>query len=801
MLRRYCITCHNEGLKTAGLMLDKADVGRVTDAPETWEKVVRKLRSGVMPPAGLPRPDKATSNAFASALEATLDRAAAVHPNPGRTPALHRLNRAEYHNAIRDVLGIDVDVAALLPSDSGSYGFDNIAGVLSISPALMESYISAAQTVSAVAVGAFAPPTSETFRVAGDLLQDDRMSGLPFGTRGGTSIHYTFPQDGEYEFRLRLGRNQTDDIAGLAEPSEIEVDIDDARVQSFTVGGRRRAIGQSRAAGQGGQAAAAPPPEPPADAKLHFRVPVKAGAREVDVTFIKRTSAYVESQIQPYIRVDVGQGGDTRYQPYLSSVVIMGPFNPAGPGKTSSREQIFVCYPTTPAAEEPCARRILSTLERRAYRRPVRDTDLQVLLKMYAENRRAGGSFDYAIEVALERLLVDPEFLFRVERDPPSVAPDTAYRLTDLELASRLSFFLWSTGPDDQLLDLAASGKLKDPLVLERQVRRMLVDRRSMALTTNFAGQWLYLRNVESLAPNDKLFPDFDESLRQALRRETELFFDSIVHEDRNVLDFLSANYTFVNERLAKHYGIPNVYGTDFRRVSVTDGIRGGLLGQASILAATSEATRTSPVRRGKWVLENLLGAPPPAPPPNVPALKDNEAGSTKVLSMREQMEAHRKNPACASCHRIMDPIGFALENFDAIGRWRTNDPWMLTVEDQKWRQNQADAPIDGTGTLPDGTPFAGPIGLKRALLDHPQAFVETLTEKLMTYALGRGVEYYDRPAVRKIVREAAMSDNRFSSLILGIVRSTPFQMRMSESPIDSENRKRASALRRGGRS
>jgi hypothetical protein len=814
VLDRYCVGCHNPRTKAGSLVLDAnaADLQHVSEHAELWEKVIWKLRSASMPPIGLPRPDKATYDAFAGTLERTLDAAWSASPNPGRTPALHRLNRAEYKNAIRDLLALDIDIAAMLPTDSGSYGFDNIAGVLTLSPALMDRYLSAAERVSSVAVGAVVPPTSDMYRVAGDLIQEDRFAGLPFGTRGGAGISYTFPQDGEYEFRLRLGRNQIDGIPGLAEPSQIEVSIDGERVQMFTVGGtparpQNPAGGRPASpttAGQGSAATAltapkasrgdfnaprpadpnAPPPPDAADAKLHFRVPVKAGQRNVVVSFIKRSDAMPETLMYPYMRVNAGQGGESRFQPYLASVVISGPFDGKRPVTSASRARIFSCDPSQPQktsggpvlSEEACARQILSTVARRAYRRPATDADVTTLMSFFRQGRQ-NRTFDEGVELALQRVLVDPDFLFRVEHDKDVSGP---YRVSDIELASRVSFFLWSSIPDDALLDLAIKGRLHEPAVLEQQVRRMIKDPRANALVENFAGQWLYLRNVPSLSPNDKLFPEVDESLRQAMRRETELFFDSIIREDHNVVDLLGANYTFVNERLARHYGIPNITGTDFRRVTVTDPNRGGLLGQAAILAATSEPTRTSPVRRGKWVLENLLGAPPPPPPPDVPSLKETEVNSRKVLSMRAQMEEHRKNPACASCHKLMDPIGLALENFDALGRWRTSDHWMLTVEDQKWRLNEADAQIDAAGQLPDGTPFVGPAGLKQALLAHSDQFVSTFVEKLMIYALGRGVEYYDRPSIRAIVKRAAANDNRFSSIVLGVVNSAPFQMRTS---------------------
>ena len=766
LLDRYCVTCHNARLRTADLELDTADVAHVAADPALWEKVVRKLRAGAMPPAPRPRPDEATYARFIDRLETDLDAAAAARPNPGRTEAFHRLNRAEYHNVIRDLLALDVDVAELLPADDGSYGFDNIAGVLGMSPTLLERYLSAAKKVSRLAVGnPDLPPTAETFHLAADYAQDDRIDGLPFGTRGGIAIPYTFPVDAEYVVRLRLGRDTLDSLASFDVPHDLEVSLDGDPLETFHVGepppDADRGSDEYRAWRDRQRSV---------DENWVLRVPVLAGPRTLRATFRKKTSAYPETLRQPYLRPYTNTtGGDTRYQPYLASVVITGPYEASDAPpieETPSRARIFTCRPADgdTAQARACAREILSAVARRAYRRPVTGRDLDVLLGFYDQG--AAGGFEAGVELALRRLLVSPEFLFRVVRDPVGVGPATAYRLSDLELASRLSFFLWSSIPDDELIDLAAARRLRDPAVLEAQVRRMLADERAAALVENFAGQWLYLRNIPALVPDENRFPDFGEVLRQAMRRETELFVTSVMREDRSVLDLLTADYSFVNERLARHYGIPNVYGSHFRRVALPGAARRGLLGHGSILAATAYPTRTSPVLRGKWVLENLLGTPPPLPPPDVPSLEETSSG--RALSMREAMEQHRSNPVCSSCHKLMDPPGFALEQFDAAGRFRTH--------------NEANAPIDASGVLPDGTAFEGAAGLRDALMRRPDLFVTTLTEKLMTYALGRGVEAFDAPAIRTITREAAHDGQRFSALVLGIVRSAPFQMRRSPS-------------------
>ncbi len=674
------------------------------------------------------------------------DQAAAEHPNPGRTDTLRRLNRAEYQNAIRDLLALDVDAAALLPADESSRGFDNVT-VGDLSPTLLERYITAAQKISRLAVGS--PGRSlggDTFRIRPDLTQEEHVEGLPVGTRGGALIPYTFSQDGEYEIQVRLTRDRNEHVEGLREPHEVEVMLDRKRMAIFTV----------TAPGSEGD-------HQTADQHLKTRIQATAGPHDVGVTFLKKPSSLLETKRQPY-QAHYNMHRHPRISPALYQVSITGPYSPQGRGDTPSRRRIFVSSPKNSEEEEACATRILSSLLRKAYRRPVTDADVQKPMEFYRASRAESG-FDSGIEMALSAVLVNPQFLFRIEQDPPGLAQGTAYRVSNLELASRLSFFLWSSIPDDELLDLAARDELSHPEVLQRQVRRMLADPRSRSLVTNFAAQWLHLRNLESITPDLRLFPDFDDNLRQAFRQETELGFESILREDRSVLDLLKSDDTFLNERLAKHYGIPHVYGSHFRRVELgDDSERGGLLRQGSILTVTSYATRTSPVIRGKWILENLLGTPPPPPPANVPALKDNTVSSS--LSVRERLAEHRRNIACAGCHKLMDPVGFSLENFDAVGRWRNFEEGN---------------PTDANGGLPDGSKFEGVSGLEKALLKRPELFVGTMAEKLLTFALGRGVDYYDAPAVRRIVRDARANDFRFSSLIVGIATSTPFQMRRSE--------------------
>ena len=746
VLDRYCVTCHNPRLQTANLSLEATDVERLGADAEVWEKVVRKLRTRTMPPVGRPRPDDATYEAFASWLETGLDRAAAARPYPGR-PAIQRLNRLEYANAVRDLLALDIDSEALLPADDAAFGFDNVGDVLTVSPTLLERYLLAAQKISRLAIGdPTMRPVVETYNMRRLLRQNDRMSeALPFGSRGGAAIRHHFPVDGEYVLRVVLQRG----VARGEIPIQLDVRLDGKRITLFTIGG-----GGSR---QGQDPGAARTTNP----DLTVRFPAQGGTRLVAVTFVQRTLANegVNPSRLPVTNIVGGRGTDRG----VESVLIEGPYDVAGPGETASRRQIFVCQPPNATMEAPCARTILATLAERAYRRQVlEEEDVVDTLTAFYEAGRREGSFDRGIQRALERLLVDPEFLFRIESDPVDSRPGTAYEISDFALASRVSFFLWSSIPDDELLDIARRGELRDPLVLERQVRRMLADPRSSALVNSFAAQWLYLRNLRAVTPDVNEFPEFDDNLRDALQRETELFLHSQLREDRSVVELLTADHTFVNERLAAHYQIPNVYGSHFRRISLDGSTRAGLLGHGSILTVTSYSTRTSPVLRGKWLLENILGAPPPPPPPNVPDLP--ERGETDTPdSVRARLEQHRENPVCASCHVRMDPLGFALENFDAIGKWRTHD---------------ADTPVDASGSLPDGSTFDGPAELRDMLVARRDEFVMTMTEKLLTYALGRGVEYYDRPVIREILREAEPDDYRWSSILLGIVKSTPFQMR-----------------------
>jgi hypothetical protein len=739
LINQYCVGCHNTKLKTAELTLDTIGKEPVTSHPEAWEKVVRRLRARQMPPAGLPRPDEPAYTAVLASLESALDKAAADNPNPGRTGTFRRLNRTEYRNVIRDLLALEIDAAALLPADESSHGFDNIT-VGDLSPTSLDRYIAAAEKISRLAVGAAGrSPGGDTIRIAPDLTQEEHLEGLPIGTRGGALIRYNFAVNGEYEVQVRLARDRNEHVEGLFDKHEMELLLDGQPMRRFT-------LEPPKSAGE----------HATADLHLKTRIRAKAGPQAVGVTFIKTANRLVETERRPF-QARFNYHRHPRLQPAVYSVSITGPYEAEGPGDTPSRRRVFVCGDQT----EGCAKRILATLMRRAWRRPVTESDLRKPLEFYREASAARG-FDAGIEMALTAVLVSPEFLFRVAEDPPGVAPGTAYRIGDLQLASRLSFFLWSSIPDDGLLDIAERGELRKPEVLRREVRRMLADSRSSALVTNFASQWLHLRNLDSITPDMRLFPDFDDNLRQAFRKETELFLDSIVREDKSALDLLQADYTFVNERLAKHYGIPHIYGSRFRRIDVPpESHRGGLLRQGSVLTVTSYATRTSPVIRGKWVLDNFLGIPPPPPPANVPDLKENVLG--KNLSVRERLTEHRANPACAGCHNLIDPIGFALENYDAVGRWRTHEE---------------SRPVDAAGASLDGSTFEGVTGLERALLERPEIFVGVLTEKLLTYALGRGVEYYDAPAVRTIVRDARADDHRFSSIILGIVQSTPFQMR-----------------------
>ncbi len=767
VLDQYCVACHNDRRRQAGVTLQTIDserIGQVEEQVEVWEKVVRKLRARAMPPPGRPRPDDSVYEAMVTSLEEALDLAATANPNPGRPP-IHRLNRVEYRNAIRDLLALEIDERALLPPDESGYGFDNIADVLSLSPVLLDRYMVAAEKISRLALGNPAiRPAVETYSVPYTKWQDDRMSeDLPFGSRGGLAVKHHFPLDGEYEIRLSLQRAYGNHIRGLQEPNDVEVRLDRQWIAQFTIGGdgeRAPWDGVSRPTLY----------EQTADADLHVRVDVKAGTRLLSAAFLEKR-AVAEGELDPHPSVSsLAYARDRNAPMALGSIEIGGPYDGRIPDDTPSRRRVFVCDPSGRSEHEAdgCAEEILSTLARRAFRRPVVDSDVEPLLALYRAGRDEGG-FDAGIEFALRGVLIDPEFLFRIERDPPSAAPATAYQLSDLELASRLSFFLWSSIPDDELLDLAVEGRLGSPGVLEQQVSRMMRDGRAAALLDNFFGQWLLSRNMRTASPDPQIFLDFDENLREAMERETQLFIESQLRDDRSVLDLLNADYTFLNERLARHYGVPNVYGNHFRRVAIGGHQRGGLLGQGSILTVTSYPNRTSPTKRGLWVLEHLLGASPPPPPPEVPGLPDaDHPEESRSLSMRERMELHRTSPVCASCHVQMDPLGFSLENYDGIGAWRAAE---------------GGAPIDASGTLPHTGPFEGPSGLRGVLLGQEERFVETVTEKLLTYALGRGVEYYDAPAVRKIARDAADSDYRWSSVVLGIVESTPFQMRRSREP------------------
>ncbi len=763
VLQRYCFSCHNDRTRTGGLALDVLDMAHVVEDAHVWEQVVRKLRTGAMPPAGRPRPDEAESNEVVTWLETALDRAASENPNPGR-PTLHRLNRAEYRNAVRDLLAVDIDVS-VLPADNAAYGFDNNADALTLSSALTERYLGAAAKVSQLALGRpRGTPAPETILVPTDRDQGVRVSeDLPFGSRGGTAFRYSFPADGVYLFEMRPKESG---VAGgfegvTDEPHQLDVSLDGVRVWSGTV---------QRPEGSRGDARTARILE-----DMRFHAPVTAGSHLVQVYFAAKTSAYVEDLFDPDLRRDPYRAPNG--EPVISSVTITGP-QPGtaqvdeGAGESASRRKLLVCTPESAAelAEAGCARTIIARLARRAFRRPVTDSDLEIPLSLYSEGARRGG-FEAGIELAVRSMLVSPHFLFRFEAQPASLAPETPYRVSDLELASRLSFFIWSSIPDDELLDVAAQSRLHTPEVLRQQVQRMLVDRRSQALVDNFAGQWLHIRNVDGLQPSPELLFHFDDNLRQAFERETQLFVESVMRENRSVLDLLDADYTFLNERLARHYGIPGVYGARFRRVSLpADSPRRGLLGQGSILTGTSRANRTSPVIRGKWILENILGTPPPPPPPDVPDLVE-ERDPRKVLPMREQMAAHRANPVCAACHAQMDQLGFALENFDAIGEWR--DIYASGL------------PIDASAAFPDGTTFDGPAELRQLLLSHSGDFLTTVTERLLTYALGRGLEAFDAPAVREIQRGAARDDYRFATLIQRIVTSTPFQMRTAGAPVN----------------
>ena len=755
LLKQYCVTCHSARTKAGGLELDPAALARVEADPELWEKVVRKLRAGMMPPSGMPAPTSEARRGLVTFLESRLDRAALQTPNPGR-PLVHRLNRAEYANAIRDLLDLEIDPATLLPADDSSAGFDNIADVLGVSPVLLDSYLSAADRISALAIGApKAMATSEVYRVRQDASQSRHVDGLPLGTVGGFAITRTLPLDGEYKFQVRLFRTNLGTMRGLEQPHQLEIAVDGERVHLAKFGGDLDVTNSSANPTLTGDEI---------DERFTVQVPLKAGPRTITVAFIEKTSAYNTRRLQSYVRSSADTIDFSGF-PHIDQFIITGPFNPSGVGDTPSRRRIFQCRPAAAADETACARRIMSILARRAYRGDVTPRDLDTLMTFYERGRTESGRFDGGVEMALRRMLASPKFVFRVERDPATVAPGATYRLGDLELASRLSFFVWSSIPDDELLRVAERGGLKSPTVLDQQVRRMLADPKAHALVDNFAGQWLHLRNLRGKVPNSFQFPDFDDDLRRSMVSEVELFFKSVMDEDRNVLELMTANYTFVNERLAKHYGIRGIYGSQMRRVTLTDDARRGLLGKGAVLMATSHAHRTSPVLRGKWVLENIIGVPPAPPPDDVPALSDEEHPN-KPRSGREVLEHHRANPTCASCHRVLDPIGFALENYDAVGAWRTRDGGTLGD------------PIDASGQLVDGTPVDGVIALRNALVRDPQTFARTMTEKLLTYAVGRGLTASDMPVVRQVVRDAAPQQYKFSALVLGIVRSAPFQMR-----------------------
>jgi mono/diheme cytochrome c family protein len=748
LLDRYCVTCHNERLKTAEMRLDQVDVSKPGAAPEIWEKVVHKVNTGTMPPPNMPQPSKEDRRALLTWLETELDAASAAKPNPGRTETLRRLNRTEYQNAVRDLLALDIDAASLLPPDDSGHGFDNVT-VGDLPPTLLDRYISAAQRISRLAIGSTQSSLQvDTIRLPADLTQEDQVPGLPMGTRGGVTVPYTFARDGEYDIQVWLARDLGGNVAGLRDPRphELVLLIDREPVATFTI--QRPADRDDTLL----------------DKNLKKRVTVLAGPHDIGVTFARDGSSLVETARQPL----QARFNDRRHQrsgPAIDQVSVTGPYVPQSAENTPSRRRLFVCQPAAGAdrsKQEDCAKTILSTLMQRAYRRPVSKADVERPMAFYREGLADGG-FDAGIGRALSVVLINPEFLFRVEADPKKVPADGVYRISDLELASRLSFFLWSSIPDDELLDSAIRGRLSRPEELEKQTRRMLADPRSFNLASNFAGQWLRLRNLEAVTPNARLYPDFDDNLRQAFRQETELFLDSVLREDRSILEMIRADYTFLNERLAKHYGIPDIYGSRFRRVVLPpESRRGGLLRQGSVLSVTSYATRTSPVIRGVYVLQNMFGAPPPPPLPNVPSLDESTVSAN--LPMRERLAAHRNNAVCASCHRTIDPVGFSLESFNAVGQWRD-----LEGEGQ---------PIDVSGAHPGVGEFRGVAGLEDALLKRPELFTAALTEKLMTFGLGRGVDYYDAPAVRKIVRETARDGYRFSSLILGIVKSVPFQMR-----------------------
>jgi mono/diheme cytochrome c family protein len=752
LIDQYCVTCHNARLKTAGLLLDQLDLANLAAHAEIGEKVVRKLRAGLMPPAGMRRPDPATLELLVRGMEGTLDRSASQYLPP---PGLHRLNRAEYANAIRDLLGLEVDATKFLPSDDSTRGFDNIAGALTMSPALMEAYLSAAGKISRLAIGDASAPTQAVFDVPSDTAQNHHVEGLPFGTRGGMLIKYQFSADGDYTFKVKGVTGYFQRVLGGIKGEQLEVTVDGERVKLFDW--------DKEIANTTGNGRATP------------RIPIKAGLHTVGVTFLATNDIPGSELNRPFQRTMNTPGSipGFLFYPHVGQVWIEGPYDAKDASDTASRRKIFICRPTTAASEDGCARRIVSALARHAFRRPATPADVKTLMGFYQEGRSEGGTFDDGIEAAVERVLADPEFVYREEREPAGIAPGKPYRVSDLALASRLSFFLWSTIPDDELIDIAAQGRLRNPAVFEKQVQRMLADPRSQALVANFTGQWLNLRGLKTVEPVVNIFPDFDDNLRNAFQREAELFFDAVVHEDRSVLDLLTADYTFVNERLAKHYGIPNVYGSQFRRVTLPAELdmRRGLLGKGALLTVTSNAAHTSPVARGKWFQTTFLGVEPPQPPPGVDtSLKEKTVGDTtgnvKVPTMRDIMERHHTNAVCASCHKIFEPIGLAFENFDATGAWRTLDEGN---------------PIDASAVMVDGTKVDGVVGLRGMLVRYQDQFVRVVIEKLLTYALGRGVEDGDMPTVRAVVHGAESNQYRFSSIVMGIVRSDAFQMNQKQ--------------------
>lgn len=749
VIDKYCITCHNDRLKTGSLSLEKFDFAKLGDHAELAEKIVRKLRAGMMPPTNMPRPDAATREALLGWMEGELDKAAKTHLPP---PGLHRLNRAEYANVIRDLLALQVDTSKFLPSDDSTHGFDNMAGTLTVSPALIEAYLSAAGKISRLAVGNVTAPTQAVYDAPTDVVQTVHVEGLPFNTRGGMLVTHQFPANAEYVIKVSPIAGYFKNVLGGITGEQLEVTVDGERVKLFD---------WDKEIGTGGVGKIGETP----------KIPIRAGVHTVAVAFLSTNDAPGQEINKAFVRTmnSPGQISGYLFYPHVGQVQIEGPYAPTGAEESPSRKKIFSCYPTSAADEDRCARQIVSTLARRAFRRPTKTADMNMLMEFFKAGKAEGG-FDGGIEAALQRILADTSFIYRQENEAASLRPGSIYTISDIELASRLSFFLWSSMPDDELLNVAEQGRLKTPAVLEQQVRRMIADPRSQALVENFTGQWLNVRGMAAVEPAVNLFPDFDNTLRDSFRREISLFFDSIIREDRSVLDLLTADYTFVNERLAKHYGIPNVYGSNFRRVTLGPDfeMRRGLLGKGALLTVTSQAARTSPVARGKWFLQTFLGVSPPDPPPNVDTtIKEpppDPTGKKKEPTMRQIMEQHHSNPSCNTCHQIFEPLGIGMENYDATGMWRTEE---------------FGEKIDVTGKFVDGSPINGPASLRAILMNHSDQFVRSTAEKLLTYALGRGVEYEDMPLVRKMVKDSAANNYRFSSLVTAIVTSPPFQKNM----------------------